>query len=61
MSQAAVTAAGGSHHSVPIDDEVSEASLSNEAGHTERPLSKFNKGLFALISGYVLFPLKSPL
>jgi hypothetical protein len=39
-----------SHHSVPIEDEmVSEHSV--EVGQSERPLSKFNKALFSLVSG----------
>ena len=52
MSVAETLPLEASHRSLPVDD-YEEQINDHDTGATERPLSRFEKSLFALVSGYV--------
>jgi hypothetical protein len=53
LSVAEMTANGAaqSHHSVAMDEFDDNEELNDDVGVSEKPLSRFEKSLFALISG----------
>jgi hypothetical protein len=51
MSTGSTAPLAQSHHSIPIDVDRDDMGDDNEVGLAEKPLSRFEKTLFALISG----------
>ena len=52
LSAVDVANKGGSHHSVAMDNYTESDHATEDIGVTEKPLGRFEKSFFALVSGY---------